>query len=151
MQRTWAFSTPEVSGNQVRVATTESLVTQKDVWLRIEVENVTPDPVQVTFESFVLTLPDGEEVVGYVSYLERRMSDLSNAWKKVRRKDTEDRGVAPGQAIEIQLNFHQYGRDFRRLPSLSIDLSGVLVDGHSATLEPLVIEAPPEAPLGEHI
>jgi len=68
----------------------------------------------------------------------------------VRRKD-DDPPLQPGQHFQIQLNFHQYGRDYRRLPTLTVDLSGILVDGVSADVPPLVLEAPAGAPMGEHI
>ncbi len=151
MQRTWAFAGAPVEGPQLRVEATEALITQKDVWLTIRVENVGTTPLRVSLETFVLTLPDGEEVLGYVSYLTRRQQQLEGAWDRVRRKDAEDPPLQPGQDFAIQLNFHQYGRDYRRLPTLHIDLAGLLLDGASADLPPLVLTAPPEAPLGEHI
>ncbi len=151
MQRTWAFSTLDVTGPALWVHATETLVTQKDVWLQIRVENVSGGPLDVDLETFVLTLPDGEQVLGYVSYMTRKKDQMGGAWDKVRRKDVDDPPLQPGKSFEIQLNFHQYGRDYRRLPTLSVDLSGILVDGASVTLPPLVLEAPAEAPMGEHI
>ncbi len=147
MKRTWAFSQPDVAGPALKVQATESLVTQKDVWLQIDVQNVSDQPLDIDLATFVLTLPDGEEVLGYVSYMTRKKKQLSGM---VKRND-EDPALEPGQSFEIQLNFHQFGRDYRRLPTLSVDLSGILVDGVSADMPPLVLEAPPEAPMGEHI
>jgi len=72
MKRTWAFSEPTVTGPRLRVEAVETLVTQKDVWLEIQVENVSGTPLDVDMETFVLTLPDGEEVLGYVSYMTRK-------------------------------------------------------------------------------
>ena len=147
MRRTWAFSEPDVAGTTLWVRATESLVTQKDVWLQIEVQNVSDTPVDIDLATFVLTLPDGEEVLGYVSYMTRKKEKLTGL---VKRND-EEPPLAPGQSFEVQLNFHQFGRDYRRLPTLSVDLSGILVDGTSADMPPLLLEAPPEAPMGEHI
>jgi hypothetical protein len=147
MKRTWAFSEPTVTGPQLRVEARETLVTQKDVWLELEVKNVSGTPLDVDMETFVLTLPDGEEVLGYVDYMTRKKEQLSGV---VRRND-DDPPLQPGQHLRIQLNFHQYGRDYRRLPTLIVDLSGILVDGVSADVPPLVLEAPANAPMGEHI
>lgn len=151
MQRTWAFDVAAIAGPEVQVKATEANVTQKDVWLTIQVENVSGRPLDVSFETFVLTLPDGEQVDGYVNYMDRRMSDLTDTFNSVRGKDTGDPPLQPGGHVEVQLNFHQYGRDLRRLHTLTVDLAGLLVDGSSTTLAPLVLEAPPEAPLGEHL
>jgi hypothetical protein len=151
MQRSWIFSAPGVQGSQIQVTTSEAYVTQKDVWLTIRVENTSSSPVDLAFETFVLTLPDGEEVLGYVSYMDRQMQALENVLDRARRKETEEPPVQPGRSVQIQLNFHQYGRDLRRLPILRIDMAGLLVDGASSDLPALVLEAPAKAPMGEDI
>ncbi len=151
IQRTWDFSAEAVAGPRVRVQVIEAKITQKDAWVTLRVFNQMTTAARVEFATFVLSYPDGDTVEGYLSYGEKLGKTLAHAEQTLRREEQEEPLVAPGAHVDIQLDFHQYGRDLRRHETLTIDLAGVIIDGVSAQLPSLVLRAPPEAPIGEHI
>ena len=152
MKRTWEFQAVPVASPQLQVTPGRIGVAQKSAYVSFRVRNVSAAPVVVEAGTFVLRLPDGAGVTGKTSFLTRGYEGARGLLARVgwaEGKSTPP--LAPGAEVEIALNFRQYGRDLRRHPTLTVALDGLLVDGKPAALPPLVLTAPPDAPLGEGI
>ena len=136
MKRTWHFQAVPVASAQVQVTPGVIGVAQKSAYVSFRVKNVSAVPA----------------VVGKTSFLTRGYEGARGLLARVGWADGKSTPpLAPGAEVEIALNFRQYGRDLRRHPTLTVALDGLLVDGKPAALPPLVLTAPPGAPMGEDI
>jgi hypothetical protein len=152
MKRTWHFQAAPVANAQVQVTPGTIGVAQKSVFVSFTVRNTSPAPATIEARAFVLRLPDGTTVAGNTSFITRSYDTARGLLARVGWADGKATpAVPPGGEVEIALNFRQYGRDLRRHPTLIVALDGLLVDGQPAALPPLVLTAPPEAPMGEDI
>jgi hypothetical protein len=152
MKRTWHFQAAPVASAQVLVTPGRIGVAQKSAYVSFRVRNTSAVPAVVEAGTFVMRLPDGTAVTGHTSFLTRGYEGARGLLVRVGWADAQGRpAVPPGGEVEIALNFRQYGRDLRRHPRLTIALDGLVVDGKPAALPPLVLTAPPEAPMGEDI
>ena len=152
MKRTWHFQAVPVASAQVQVTPGVIGVAQKSAYVSFRVKNVSAVPAVVEAGTFVLRLPDGTAVVGKTSFLSRGYEGARGLLARVGWADGKST-PPPGarRRGRIALNFRQYGRDLRRHPTLTVALDGLLVDGKPAALPPLVLTAPPGAPMGEDI
>jgi hypothetical protein len=152
MKRTWHFQAVPVASAQVQVTPGTIGVAQKSAYVSFRVRNTSAAPAVIEAGTFVMRLPDGTEVTGNTSVLSRGYQGARGLLARVGWADAQGKpAVPPGGEIEIALNFRQYGRDLRRHPTLTIAMDGLRVDGKPAALPPLVLTAPPGAPMGEHI
>ena len=151
MKRTWHFQAVPVASAQVQVTPGVIGVAQKSAYVSFKVKNVSAVPAVVEAGTFVLafpTAPPSSEKRASSPVATTGHAACSRAWAG--RTETTP-PLAPGAEVEIALNFRQYGRDSRRHPTLTVALDGLLVDGKPAALPPLVLTAPPDAPMGEDI
>jgi len=152
MKRTWEFQAVPVASPQLQVTPGRIGVAQKSAYVSFRVRNVSAAPAVVEAGTFVLRLPDGTAVTGKTSFLTRGYEGARGLLARVGWADGKSTPpLPPGAEVEIALNFRQYGRDLRRHPTLTVALDGLLVDGKPAALPPLVLTAPPGAPMGEGI
>lgn len=152
MKRTWKFQAVPVASPQVQVTPGRIGVAQKSVYVSFRVRNVSAAPTLVEAGTFVLRLPDGTAVIGKTSFLTRGYEGARGLLARAGWADGKSTPpLAPGAEVEIALNFRQYGRDLRRHPTLTVALDGLLVDGKPGVLPPLILTAPPGAPMGEDI
>jgi len=152
MVRTWSFHADPVQGPRLEVAVTRANVKQKDAYVTLRIKNRTSSPLRVELATFTLRLPDGEPVLGKTGLMGRAARGARGVLGKLGiAGKTEEPGLAPGAALEARLSFRQNRRDLRRHPRLTIDLSAIRVEGQPARLPQLVLTAPDNAPMGEHI
>lgn len=152
MKRTWEFQAVPVASPQVQVTPGRIGVAQKSAYVSFRVRNMSAVPAVIEAGTFVLRLPDGTAVIGKTSFLSRGYEGARGLLTRVGWADAKSTpALPPGGEVEIALNFRQYGRDLRRHPTLTVALDGLLVDGKPAALPPLVLTAPPGAPMGEDI
>jgi len=152
MKRTWVFHAAPVVGERVDVTPNRLEVAQKSAYVSFWIRNRSAAPVVIEPGSFTLRLPDGTTVAGKTNFFNRH---VDGAWSALAWTGlVEQKGkpaLPPGASVEVALQFRQYGRDLRRQPSLTVTLDGLRVDGQPVALPPLVLTAPPEAPMGEDI
>jgi hypothetical protein len=152
MVRTWSFGAEPVQGSRLKVTVTKAKVKQKDVYVTLRIKNHGPAPLRVKVGTFTLKLPDGEEVRGKTGLIGRAAAGVKgvlSSWGAI-KKQAEPK-LAAGGTLTAELAFRQSHRDLRRQPRLTIDLSAIRVEGQSAQLPKLVLVAPDDAPMGEHI
>ena len=152
MQRTWQFHATPVATSPVRVELADAQITQKTAFVTLGVTNVSSAPITLEAKTFELTLPDGAMFVGKTSFLGRKLKEAKGMLASIGMMDEEEAPkLEPDATVSIKLAFRQYGRDFRRHPKLRVDLAALQVDGKPLPNAVLVLEAPPEAPMGENI
>lgn len=152
MVRTWSFDAKPVQGSRLRVTVVEAEVKQKDVYVTLRIKNHGTSPLHVEVGTFTLRLPDGEEVRGKTGLIGRAAEGVKgvlSSWGAM-KKQAEPK-LAAGGTMTAELTFRQHHRDLRRQPRLTIDLSGIRVEGQPAQLPKLVLVAPAAAPMGEQI
>jgi hypothetical protein len=152
MVRTWSFSAAPVDSPQLRVELAEAKVKQKDAYLRLKLHNRSSAPQTIQVGALTMTLPDGHRVTGKTSLVGRVNTGAKNLLSKwgIGSRAPEPR-LAPGASMELSLAFRQHRRDLRRHPRLTVDLTGITVDGRPARLAPLMLRQPEGAPVGEQI
>src|SRR6185369_8409200 len=141
-----------VLGPTVQVTAARIGVAQKSAYVSFLVRNTSSAPGVIEAGTFTLRLPDGTTIAGHTSFIGRGYEGARGLLERAGVVDAKGKSaVAPGASVEIALGFRQYGRDLRRQPTLTVALDGLLVDGRPVALPPLVLVAPPEAPMGEDI
>ena len=152
MTRTWQFNAAPVTSERLEVMPQRADVALKSVTVRFTIRNKSSAPLAIDADTFTLRLPDGTVVVGKTSFFGRAYDQTRGLLERVGLMNGRDRpALAPGATVEIAVAFRQYGRDLRRQPTLTVALDGLHVDGRPAELPPLVLVAPPGAPIGEDI
>ncbi|MEA2699714.1 MAG: hypothetical protein QOI66_3985 [Myxococcales bacterium] len=152
MKRTWQFNAAPVASERLEVLPQRADVALKSATIRFTVRNKSSAPLTIDADTFTLRLPDGTTVVGKTNFFGRAYDQTRGLLERVGWMNGRDKpALAPGASLDIAVAFRQYGRDLRRQPTLTVALDGLHVDGRPAELPPLVLVAPPGAPIGEDI
>ncbi|HJN77726.1 MAG TPA: hypothetical protein QGF58_27645 [Myxococcota bacterium] len=146
MKRTWEFSADPAPADPIVVRVAETRVQQKDASIELSIVNQTDEPFEVELRQSRLSLPDGEAWPAFVG--DGKGTDFARLILGFQPKD-EVLALPPGGDARAMVRVHQYGRDLRRHSALTLHLE-LRVDGQALTV-PVVLEAPSEAPMGEHI
>src|SRR5262249_4546733 len=149
--RTWEFQTAGVVGPTLQVTPRRIGVAQKSVYVSFSVRNTSAAPAVIEARTFTLRLPDGTTIDGHISVLGRGFEQARGVLGWAGISSARRSAVPPGAPAAAPLTFRHYGRDLRRHPTLTVALDGLLVDGKPSGLPPLVLAAPPGAPIGEDI
>jgi hypothetical protein len=152
MQRTWQFNAGPVASERLEVVPQRADVGLSSATIRFTVRNRSSAPLTIDADAFTLRLPDGTIVIGTTSFFGRVYDQTRGLLERVGWMNGREKpALAPGASLNIAVAFRQYGRDLRRQPTLTVALDGLRVDGRPSELPPLVLVAPPGAPIGEDI
>lgn len=145
MVRTWSYSTQAVHATKVSLEPREVQVRQDtivvDAWLRSNADApLTVDLGRARLEGLDLDV-EGRAL----------LTDEAGPLAWLGLGGTDATTLAPHSTTEVRVVFRVVGRDLRRLPRYRVSLPDLRVDGAEVSLQPLLLAAPAEAPMGEHI
>ncbi len=149
MRRTWQFQGQSASAPALQVEVQSADVSQRHLGLQLRLRNPGAQPIAVQCENAAVTLPDGQTFTTSVGGLH---SDWQRGLAAVgigKRPGTLT--IAAGETAALEISLTQGQRDLRRVGVLQVRLSDLQVDGQPVELPPVLLRAPPEAPLGEDI
>ncbi|MSQ83347.1 MAG: hypothetical protein EXR77_10750 [Myxococcales bacterium] len=149
MRRTWQFSGPPLAAHMVAIAVDSAVVAQRRLEVTLKLTNTGPAAAQFTCDAVSVTLPDGEVFSGEISGLK---ADFSRKMLALGFRDENDQKSLPAGATTIlEFSINQGHRDLRRHARLELRLPDLKIDGALQNLMPIILLAPPEAPIGEDI
>ncbi|MBI5610540.1 MAG: hypothetical protein HY902_16810 [Deltaproteobacteria bacterium] len=149
MRRTWQFQAEATSSPALQVKVESAAVSQRRLAMQLRLHNPGAQPITIQAENATLTLPDGQEFTSSVGGLQSEFAKgLANIGIG---KAAPPVTIAPGESVPLEISISQGRRDLRRFATLQVRLPDLRIDGQPATLAPLVLRAPADAPLGEDI
>ena len=149
MRRTWQFSGPPLAAPQLAIAVDSAVVAQRRLEVTLKLTNTGSAAALFTCDAVSLTLPDGEVFTGEISGLK---ADFSRKMVALGLRDEVDQKSLPaGATTTLEFSINQGHRDLRRHARLELRLPDLKMDGTLQNLMPIILLAPPEAPIGEDI
>lgn len=149
MRRSWQFYAEPVAAMPIALSVVEANVAQRRIEVTLELTNTGEEPADVACDQVTVTLPDGTvfdgELAGIGADIGRKLAGLGL------RDAVDKRALQRGQNTRFSFGINQGARDLRRFANLEIRLLDLVVNGQRIELPPVVLRAPPDAPLGEDI
>ena len=146
MVRTWDFKPAASTGERIAVEVAQAKISQRTAAIILRITNTTQNDLPFELGETHLVLPDGDYVAG-------KSHVLKAGWKKLKRLFGKDAAqtLPAGASIDIEVYYRQYKRDLRRHPTLTLHFENYIFAGANEDIAPIILSAPPEAPMGEHI